>query len=73
MGVNHNNHRQTKTHIAVYYYPTIFYGARETEVEGLIEVSGMKLQPYEKTGEELLKELTDEQLKQEIQRRQMKS
>lgn len=30
-------------------YPLVFYGATEETVDGLIEVSGMKLQPYEKT------------------------
>lgn len=28
-------------------YPMVFYGAVETEVDGLTEVSGMKLQPYD--------------------------
>lgn len=50
-------------------YPTIFHGAKERHVDGLIEVSGMKLQPYEQTTDDLLKELTDEQLKQELARR----
>lgn len=30
-------------------YPLIFYGAKEEIVNGLLEVSNMKLQPYEKT------------------------
>lgn len=30
-------------------YPLIFYGATEETVNGLLEVSGMKLQPYEKS------------------------
>lgn len=29
-------------------YPLLFYGAKEEEVKGLLEVSGMKMQPYEK-------------------------
>jgi thymidylate synthase ThyX len=29
-------------------FPLLFYGAKEEEVDGLVEVSGMKLQPYEK-------------------------
>lgn len=29
-------------------YPLLFYGAKEEEIEGLLEISGMKLQPYEK-------------------------
>jgi thymidylate synthase (FAD) len=32
-------------------YPMIFYGAKEEIVDGLIEVSGMKLQPHEKVNE----------------------
>ena len=47
-------------------YPTIFHGAKEQFVDGLIKVSGMKLQPYEKTADDLLKELTLEQLEQEL-------
>lgn len=50
-------------------YPTIFHGAKEEVVEGIIEVSGMKMQPYEKTAEILLSELTDEQLEEELRRR----
>ncbi|OGN04479.1 MAG: thymidylate synthase, flavin-dependent [Candidatus Yanofskybacteria bacterium RIFCSPHIGHO2_01_FULL_44_17] len=50
-------------------YPMIFHGAKEQLIDGLIEVSGMKLQPYEKTAEDLLKELTDDQLEQELVRR----
>lgn len=30
-------------------YPLIFYGAQEEIVDGLVEVSGMKMQPYEQT------------------------
>lgn len=51
-------------------YPTIFHGAKEEIVEGIIEVTGMKMQPYEKTADVLLSELSDEQLKQELIRRQ---
>ena len=29
-------------------YPMLFHGAREERVDGLIEVSGMKMQPYER-------------------------
>lgn len=54
-------------------YPTIFHGAKEKLVDGLVEVSGMKLQPHEKTCEDFLKELTDEQLEQELAKRRAKS
>lgn len=30
-----------------YRYPLLFYGAKEEIVDGLLEVSGMKMQPYE--------------------------
>lgn len=50
-------------------YPTIFHGAEEEVVDGIIEVSGMKMQPYEKTAEVLLSELTNEQLEEELVRR----
>lgn len=43
-------------------YPTIFHGAKEKVVDGIIEVTGMLMQPYEKTSEVLLSELTDDQL-----------
>lgn len=50
-------------------YPTIFHGAREEIVEGITEVSGMKMQPYEKTADIFLSELTDQQLQEELARR----
>lgn len=50
-------------------YPTIFHGAKEQMINGLIEISSMKLQPYEKTTDDLLKELTNEELEQELIRR----
>ena len=50
-------------------YPTIFHGAKEALYEGILEITGMKLQPYEKTVDELLSELTDEQLEQELAKR----
>jgi len=50
-------------------HKTMFYGAKEEIVDGIVEVTGIKLQPYEKNNEELLSELTDEQLKAELERR----
>lgn len=50
-------------------YPMIFHGAKEEVIEGIIEVTGMKMQPYEKTADILLGELTDEQLEEELARR----
>lgn len=50
-------------------YPTIFHGAKEEVIDGIIEVSGMKMQPYEKTADVLLSELSDEQLEAELARR----
>lgn len=50
-------------------YPTIFHGAQEEDVEGIVEVTGMKMQPYEKTADVLLSELTDDQLEAELNRR----
>ena len=51
-------------------YPTIFHGAKEKVVEGIIEVTGMLMQPYEKTADILLSELTNDQLEEELTRRQ---
>lgn len=50
-------------------YPIMFYGAKEEIHEGIVEVTGMKLQPYEKTAEVLLGELTDAELEAELARR----
>ncbi|MBI3273770.1 MAG: FAD-dependent thymidylate synthase [Candidatus Colwellbacteria bacterium] len=50
-------------------YKTMFHGAKEEAVEGIIEVSGMMMQPYEKTADILLSELTEEQLEVELARR----
>lgn len=43
-------------------YPYIFYGAKEEMVDGLLEVSGMKLQPYEKESSVVLEEASTEDL-----------
>lgn len=50
-------------------YPTIFHGAKEERIDGILEISGMKLQPYEKGAAEVLASLTNEQLQQELERR----
>jgi thymidylate synthase (FAD) len=50
-------------------HPTMFHGAKETRIEGITEVTGMRMQPYEKTDDILLSELTDEQLREELKRR----
>ena len=28
-------------------YPMVFYGAKETEVNGILEITGMNMQPYQ--------------------------
>jgi hypothetical protein len=50
-------------------YPLIFHGAREKMVDGVIELSGMKIQPYETSPNVLLSELSDAQLEEELKRR----
>lgn len=50
-------------------HKTMFHGAKEEMVEGALEITGMKLQPHEKTAEVLLSELTDDQLEEELARR----
>lgn len=50
-------------------YPLMFQGAVETEVDGLIEVSGLKMQPYEPNYNEVLSSVTTEELAAELQRR----
>ncbi len=43
-------------------YPMIFYGAKEEMVEGLLEISGMKMQPYEVESKVVLAEASTEDL-----------
>ena len=43
-------------------YPYIFYGAKEEMVDGLLEVSGMKMQPYEKESHVVIEEASTEEL-----------
>lgn len=50
-------------------YPLIFHGAKENVVDGLIEVSGMRMQPYEKTAEMVLSEMSDEEIQLYLQTR----
>lgn len=50
-------------------YKTMFHGAKEEDIDGIVEVTGMKMQPYEKTADVLLSELADEQLEEELSRR----
>lgn len=50
-------------------HPTMFHGAKEEIIEGIAEVTGMRMQPYEKTADVLLSELTEEQLEAELARR----
>lgn len=52
------------------YYPFIFYGAKEEVVDGLIEVSGMKMQPYEKEASVVLNECSTEELQRILEIRQ---
>ncbi len=52
-------------------FKTMFYGAKEEVVDGVLEITGMKLQPHEKTAEVLLSELTDEQLEAELGNRRL--
>ena len=54
-------------------YKTMFYGAKEELVDGIIEVTGMKLQPHEKSADVLLSELSDEQLEAELGNRRLSS
>ncbi len=47
-------------------FPLIFHGAKENNVAGLVEVTGMKMQPYE-----ALDMFTDDEIRKEIKRRGM--
>lgn len=50
-------------------YPMIFHGAVETVVDGILEITGMHMQPYEKTADVLLSELSVKELESELARR----
>lgn len=50
-------------------YPLMFSEAKETIYNGIVEVSGLKMQPYEKTASVMLDELTDQELEMELVRR----
>jgi len=52
-------------------YPLIFHGAKEEIHDGLVEVSGMKMQPYERYDKELLRDMSTDQLEQEIENRRL--
>jgi thymidylate synthase (FAD) len=47
-------------------YPLIFWGAKTKEIDGLLEVYGMKTQPYTLSEEEVLKAVTVTQLRDEL-------
>ncbi len=50
-------YRQTKAK-----YPLVFHDAKERMVEGLLEVYGMKMQPYEQSAKMVLDEMTDDEV-----------
>jgi thymidylate synthase ThyX len=54
-------------------FPTIFHGAKEKEYNGILEITGMRTQPYELTSSVVLSELSDEQLEMELVRRRGQS
>lgn len=43
-------------------YPLLFHGATETLVDDVIEVSGLKMQPYDKPAAMVLEEMSDDEL-----------
>lgn len=47
-------------------YPLIFHGAKTTRVNGIVEVTGMKTQPYER----YLSEYSEQELRDELLRRE---
>lgn len=50
-------------------FPLIFHGARTREVNGLLEVYGMRTQPYTLSDEEVLRGATVNELRDELERR----
>lgn len=54
-------------------YPLAFYGAKETVIDGIVQVSGMKMQPYEANAKMLLDEMSDDELKLYMETRIPKS
>lgn len=51
--------------------PQLFFDAKEREVDGILEVYGMKQQPYEMTRDQWIGEFTTEELVKELERRKM--
>jgi thymidylate synthase (FAD) len=45
-------------------FPTIFHGAKETLVDGMLEITGMVMQPYEVSPQQYLNSCSDEQLEE---------
>jgi len=56
-------------HLIKAKYPMVFHGAKEKEVEGFTEVTGLKCQPYEKTAEMVLSEMTTDEIKHYLETR----
>jgi thymidylate synthase ThyX len=48
-------------------YPMVFYGAKERMVDGALEVYGMKTQPYEMTREQVLVDMTPEEIQEYLE------
>lgn len=49
-------------HISKQRYPLLFCDAKETMVDGIVEVSGMKCQPYELSAKAVLDQMSDEEV-----------
>jgi thymidylate synthase (FAD) len=50
-------------------FPMVFHGAQEKEVDGLLEISGLKCQPYEKTAQMVLDEMSTDEIKHYLETR----
>ncbi len=50
-------------------YPLMFYGAKEEIIDDVIEVSHMKMQPYELSEKDLIRNLSTEEIAAELTRR----
>jgi thymidylate synthase (FAD) len=51
-------------------YPLIFYGAKEEVVDGILEITNMKMQPYEKSSAQHLQDISTEEIEAELALRQ---
>ena len=51
-------------------FPLLFYGAKTEEVEGALEITGMRMQPYDDTDTDVLTRTSTAMLQAELAKRE---